>query len=197
MSLRATLSGSLSQGHSEVNEWTFARCRSCFGGRRNGRWYILYEVHGGGEGAAAHRDGAHAVRVHMSNVMNTPAEVIEAEYPIEVVRHELRVGSGGLGAHSGGLGQIRAYRLLGEATLTTMLERRIVAPWGAFGGGDGLPYRITLHRDGGEREVKGKETLSLRPGDVVTIETCGGGGYGPPGERASELIEGDRLEGYR
>ncbi len=168
-----------------------------FGGRRADRWYILYEVHGGGEGAAAHRDGDHAVRVHMSNVMNTPAEVIEAEYPIEVLRHLLRDGSGGAGTHCGGLGQVRAYRLLGEATLTTMLERRIIAPWGAFGGSDGLPYRITLTRDGEVREVKGKETIPLRAGDVVTIQTSGGGGYGSPASRASELIERDHREGYR
>jgi len=168
-----------------------------FGGKRAGRWYILYEVHGGGEGAAVHRDGGHAVRVHMSNVMNTPVEVIEAEYPIGVLRHELRVGSGGAGTYSGGLGQVRAYRLLGEATLTTMLERRLVPPWGAFGGADGLPFRITLERDGEVREVKGKETVQLRPGDIVTIETSGGGGYGPPGARAPSLIEHDRAEGHR
>ncbi|MFQ5896702.1 MAG: hydantoinase B/oxoprolinase family protein [Candidatus Methylomirabilia bacterium] len=168
-----------------------------FGGKRDGRWYILYEVHGGGEGAAHHRDGAHAVRVHLSNVMNTPTEVIEGEYPIEVLRHELRTGSGGAGAHCGGLGQVRAYRVLGEATLTTMLERRVVAPWGAFEGADGSPYRITLERDGEVREVKGKETLSLRPGDLVTIETSGGGGYGARAARAADLIERDREEGYR
>ncbi len=168
-----------------------------FGARRDGRWSILYEVHGGGEGAAAHRDGGHAVRVHMSNVMNTPAEVIEAEYPIEVLRHELRAGSGGAGTHCGGLGQVRAYRIRGEATLTTMIDRRIVPPWGVFGGADGRPYRIALERDGVVREVKGKETLSLRPGDLVTIETAGGGGYGPPAARAAELIERDRRESYR
>jgi N-methylhydantoinase B len=168
-----------------------------FAGRRDGRWYILYEVHGGGEGAGAHRDGGHAVRVHMSNVMNTPTEVIEAEYPIEVLRQELRGGSGGAGTHSGGLGQVRAYRLLGEATLTTMLERRVVPPWGVFGGADGLPYRITLERDGERREVKGKETLQLRSGDIVTIETSGGGGYGSPAARTPQLIEHDRREGYR
>ena len=168
-----------------------------FGGRRDGRWYILYEVHGGGEGAAAHRDGGHAVRVHMSNVMNTPTEVVEAEYPIEVLRHELRVGSGGAGRHAGGLGLVRAYRVLGEATLTTMLERRVVPPWGIFGGADGLPFRITLERKGQVREVKGKETLPLHPGDLVTIETSGGGAYGPPADRPPALTAHDHAEGYR
>jgi N-methylhydantoinase B len=167
-----------------------------FGTRRNGRWHILYEVHGGGEGAGAGRDGGHAVRVHMSNVMNTPTEVIETEYPMEVLHHALRPGSGGAGRHRGGCGLTRAYRVLAESTLTTMLERRIVPPWGAFGGADGLPFRITLERDGTRRDVKGKETLALRPGDVVLIETSGGGGYGDPGARPAELAARDRQDGY-
>jgi N-methylhydantoinase B len=167
-----------------------------FGARHEGRWRILYEVHGGGEGAAAHRDGGSAVRVHMSNVMNTPVEVIETEYPVEVVRQALRPGSGGRGTHRGGLGQVRAYRVLTETTLTSMLERRVVPPWGAFGGAAGAPYRITLERDGTTRDVKGKETVALRANDVVVIETCGGGGYGDPAGRPPGLAARDRQEGY-
>jgi len=167
-----------------------------FGTRRDGRWQILYEVHGGGEGAGARRDGGHAVRVHMSNVMNTPTEVVETEYPMEVLRHELRPGSGGAGTHRGGCGLVRAYRVLAETTLTTMLERRVVPPWGVFGGADGLPYRITLERGGTRRDVKGKETVRLEPGDVVLIETAGGGGYGDPARRPDDLAARDRLEGY-
>jgi N-methylhydantoinase B len=132
----------------------------------------------------------------MSNVMNTPTEVIETEYPIEVLHHGLRPGSGGAGTHRGGCGLVRAYRVRAGATLTTMLERRVVPPWGAFGGADGLPYRVTLERGDSRRDVKGKETVVLQPGDVVLIETSGGGGYGDPGRRAAELQERDRLEGY-
>lgn len=167
-----------------------------FGTRRDGRWQILYEVHGGGEGAGARRDGGHAVRVHMSNVMNTPTEVIETEYPMEVLRHTLRPGSGGGGTYRGGCGLVRAYRILAETTLTTMLERRVVPPWGAFGGADGLPYRVTLERGDTRRDVKGKETVRLEPGDVVLIETAGGGGYGDPAARSADLAARDRLEGY-
>ena len=88
-----------------------------FGARRpDGRWAVLYEVHGGGEGATASKDGVAAVRVHMSNVMNTPIEVIEGEYPIRVEEQALRPGSGGDGAHRGGLGFRRAYRVLGGPT---------------------------------------------------------------------------------
>ena len=107
-----------------------------FGARRpDGRWAVLYEVHGGGEGATASKDGASAVRVHMSNVMNTPVEVIEGEYPLMVEEQALRLGSGGDGAHRGGLGlPPRLSRAGPEVTLTSMLERRIVPPYGLFGG---------------------------------------------------------------
>ncbi len=167
------------------------------GGRREGRDYVLYECHGGGEGASERRDGGHVVRVHVANTMNTPVEVIEAEYPVRVERAELREGSGGLGQHCGGLGQVRAYRVLHDSTLTTMIERRVVAPWGAFGGADGQPFRITRERGGERRDIKGKEVLALRAGDLATIETSGGGGYGPPDSRDPDLLESDRIAGYR
>jgi N-methylhydantoinase B/oxoprolinase/acetone carboxylase alpha subunit len=163
----------------------------------DGRWRIFYETHPGGEGASGHRDGGSATRVHMSNVMNTPVEVIEGEYPIAVEEHALRPGSGGDGRHRGGLGIRRAYRLLADGvTLTTMLDRCIVPPWGAFGGREGLPFRVTVNPGPGERVVGGKETLTLARGDLVLLETCGGGGYGPPSERPPELRERDRGEGY-
>jgi N-methylhydantoinase B len=160
-------------------------------------WAILYEVHGGGEGASAARDGASAIRVHMSNVMNTPAEVIEAEYPVRIEEQSLRPGSAGAGRHRGGLGFRRAYRVLApEATLTTMLERRLIRPWTLLGGDEGLGFRVTVNPGPREREVGGKETITLRRGDLVLIETCGGGGFGPPEERAPSAVAEDRREGY-
>jgi N-methylhydantoinase B len=169
-----------------------------FGARSlEGRWTILYEVHGGGEGATAMKDGAAATRVHMSNVMNTPSEVIELEYPFRVEEHALRPGSGGDGTHRGGLGLRRAYRVLApEVTLTTMLDRRVVPPYGLAGGGDAMPFRITLNPGPGERDIGGKETTTLREGDLVVIETCGGGGFGPPSARPADARERDRREGY-
>ena len=169
-----------------------------FGSRgADGTWRIFYETHGGGEGGNVARDGLAAVRVHMSNVMNTPVEVIESEYPLVVEEQGLRPGSGGAGRHRGGLGVRRAYRVAGdEVTLTTMLERRIVPPWGVLGGRDAMPFRITLNPGAGERAIRGKETLRLRQGDVVLVETCGGGGYGPPEDRPRELVERDGAEGY-
>jgi len=170
-----------------------------FGARApaDGRWTILYEVHGGGEGANAARDGASAIRVHMSNVMNTPTEVIEAEYPFRIEEHSLRPGSAGDGTHRGGLGFRRAYRVLApEVTLTSMLDRRVVAPWGVAGGQDALPFRITINPGPHARDFGSKATTTLRQGDLVLIETCGGGGWGPPARREAEAREQDRREGY-
>ena len=164
----------------------------------DGRWAILYEVHGGGEGATAARDGASALRVYMSNVMNTPAEVIEAEYPLRVEEQALRPGSAGDGTHRGGLGLRRAYRVLGsETTLTSMLDRRVVPPWGVLGGCDGLPFRITINPGTpAARDFGGKASARLAAGDLVLIETCGGGGYGSPAGRPAEARERDHREGY-
>ena len=164
---------------------------------RNGTPFTLYEVHGGGEGGGAHRDGVSAVRVHMANTRNTPVEVIEHEYPLLVERHELREGSAGSGRQRGGLGLRRRYRVLGdEARLTTMMERCIVPPWGLLGGEDGQPSQVTLERAGERLPIRGKESLPLERDDVITVETAGGGGYGPPTDRSPELVERDQREGY-
>jgi N-methylhydantoinase B len=130
--------------------------------------------------------------------MNTPVEVIEGEYPMLVEEQALRVGSAGDGAHRGGLGLRRAYRVLGaDVTLTTMLERRVVPPYGLAGGEDGAPYRVTVNPGTpGERPLRGKETVRLAAGDLVVMETCGGGGYGTPADRPSALRAEDRREGY-
>ncbi|MBD0290411.1 MAG: hydantoinase B/oxoprolinase family protein [Thermoleophilia bacterium] len=159
-----------------------------FAGRRaDGRDAFLYETHGGGAGASAARDGDSATRIHMSNVMNTPAEVIESEYPLRVERHELREGSGGAGVHRGGDGLRRAYRVLAEGMrLTTMVERCRVPPWGLEGGEDGQPSAVFLLRGRERIALRGKGSVELRPGDVVVVETAGGGGWGSPDARDAD-----------
>jgi N-methylhydantoinase B len=140
---------------------------------------FLYETHAGGSGASAVRDGDAATRIHMSNVMNTPAEVIETEYALRVEQHELRTGSGGAGRHRGGDGLRRVYRVLAdEAQLTTMVERARIAPWGLAGGSDGERSAVWLERDGRRQPLRGKGTVELRRDDVVIVETAGGGGWG-------------------
>ncbi|MGI4953391.1 MAG: hydantoinase B/oxoprolinase family protein, partial [Janthinobacterium lividum] len=140
--------------------------------RADGTWRLMYEVHGGGEGARHDRDGVDVTRVHMSNTSNTPVEVIEAQYGVTVERQSIRRGSGGAGAHRGGDGLIRSYRVMvPEMLLTTCVERAVVPPYGLQGGMPGQPYRITLERDGVVSVLPGKANLALRAGDLVTIET--------------------------
>lgn len=145
-----------------------------------GRRVTLYETHGGGEGARADRDGMPVLRVHMSNVMNTPAEIIEAEYPLRILRQELRRNSGGSGRHRGGDGLRREYLVLAtEGTLTSMFDRRVIPPYGLQGGVPGAPFHCTLTRaDGSAFEIPGKSNIALRAGDRVLMESSGGGGYG-------------------
>ena len=150
--------------------------------REDGFWTTLYETHGGGEGARIDRDGTPAVRVHMANVMNTPAEIIETEYPIDVEFQRLRRGSSGAGLHRGGEGQERAYRMrVDNVVLTTMFERAKSPPYGLQGGQAGLPFEVELVKSGGEtRLLPGKANLRIDSGDLVVVRSCGGGGYGTP-----------------
>jgi N-methylhydantoinase B len=145
-------------------------------------WRMLYEVHAGGEGARHDRPGSPATRVHLTNTANTPAEMIEAMYALRVERQMIRRGSGGSGAHRGGDGIVRSYRVLAkEMLLTTCCERMVVPPYGMKGGAEGAPFAITLQRDGATGTLAGKGNHVLRQGDLVTIETCGGGGFGLAG----------------
>jgi N-methylhydantoinase B len=116
----------------------------------------------------------------MSNVMNTPAEVIEAEYPVSIERQSLRRGSGGAGAHRGGDGLHREYRVLAERmSLTSMFERAVVPPYGLQGGEPGATFRVTvIPADGEAYQLPGKANVQLKNGDRVVVESCGGGGYG-------------------
>ena len=154
-----------------------------FAGRRSdGRWTTLYETHGGGEGARIDRDGMPVIRVHMSNVMNTPAEVVEAEYPLRIEYQKIRRGSGGSGAHRGGDGLHRCYRATAnDISLTSMFERAVVPPYGLKGGEPGARFQVQVVRANGEEfTLPGKANIRINAGDRVVVRSCGGGGYGVP-----------------
>ena len=138
--------------------------------------WTFYETLGGGQGASAKGPGPSAVHVGMSNTRNTPIESLERAYPLEVATYAVRRGSGGAGQHRGGDGVVRAYRALGPCTATVLAERRTRAPRGAAGGGDGGCGRTLL----GERELPAKVRVPMVAGDVLRIETPGGGGWGAP-----------------
>jgi N-methylhydantoinase B len=136
--------------------------------------FAYYETIAGGQGACADGDGPSAVHVTMSNTLSTPVEALELAYPLRVERWELRLGSGGTGRHRGGDGVVRELRVLEPCRLSLVSDRREHAPAGAEGGGSGVPGRNSLNGD----RVPAKVDLELEAGDVVTIETPGGGGYG-------------------
>ena len=138
--------------------------------------FTYYETIGGGQGACPDADGPSAVHVAMSNTFNTPAEALELAYPLRVERYELRVGSGGEGLHRGGDGVIRELRILESCRLSLLSQRRALAPRGARGGEDGQPGRNFLNGE----ELPAIANLDLQPGDLLRIETPGGGGWGAP-----------------
>jgi N-methylhydantoinase B len=136
--------------------------------------FTYYETIGGGQGACPDADGPSAVHVAMSNTLSTPAEALELAYPIRVERHEVRLGSGGRGARNGGDGVVRELRVLEACRLSLLTERRAHPPRGADGGEPGATGRNLVNG----RELPAKATFDLEAGDVVRIETPGGGGYG-------------------
>jgi N-methylhydantoinase B len=136
--------------------------------------FTYYETIGGGQGACPQADGPSAVHVAMSNTLATPVEALELAYPLRVERWALRSGSGGSGRHRGGDGVTRELRVLEDCRLSILSERRTRRPRGAAGGGDGVSGRNSLNG----RELPAKVTIDVHAGDVIGIETPGGGGYG-------------------
>ena len=151
------------QGQGTMNNITFG-----------GAGWTFYETLGGGQGASTKGDGPSGVHVGMSNTLNTPIESLERAYPIRIDEYSLRTGSGGVGAHRGGEGIVRRYRVTAPCTVTLLTERRRHAPKGAAGGGDGAVGRNLLNGE----PLPAKCRVELKSGDVVTVETPGGGGWG-------------------
>jgi N-methylhydantoinase B len=139
--------------------------------------FTYYETIGGGQGACPGADGPSGVHVTMSNTLNTPVEALELSYPLRVERYELRTSSGGQGAHRGGDGVVRELRVLEPCRVSIISERRQHAPQGEDGGGEGARGRNLLNGV----ELPAKVTRELAAGDLVRIETPGGGGHGAPG----------------
>ena len=138
--------------------------------------FTYYETIGGGQGACPDADGPSAVHVTMSNTLSTPSEALELAYPLRVRRHALRLGSGGDGRQRGGDGVVRELEVLEPCRVSIISERRAHAPAGARGGSPGSRGRNLLNGS----ELPAKVTLDVSVGDVITIETPGGGGFGAP-----------------
>ncbi len=144
------------------------------GGSGRGEGWTYYETIGGGQGASQGANGPSGVHVGMSNTLNTPIEVLEMEHPLRVRTYALRTGSGGSGQWKGGDGVVREFEALAPMETTLLTERRRHGPSGGAGGLDGEAGANLLN---GQR-LASKTTMRLVAGDVLRIETPGGGGWG-------------------
>ena len=145
--------------------------------------FVYYETIAGGMGARPTKDGVSGIHTHMTNTMNTPIEALEFVYPMRLQRYGIRRGSGGAGKFRGGDGVVRDVEFLSPARVTVLSERRRFAPHGLSGGHAGERGQNVLLRGGYEEVVlSGKEVLDVEPGDVLSIRTPGGGGWGTPPE---------------
>ncbi len=153
---------------------------------RTGAPFAYYETVGGGMGAGPSGPGLSGVHVHMSNTMNTPVEALEHAYPFRIVRYGIRRGTGGAGRYRGGDGLRRDLMILAPARVALLTERRSVAPSGSRGGGDGATGENVLIRRGVEEPLPDKATFFVEAGDIVSIRSPGGGGWGPPSVEPTE-----------
>ena len=151
------------QGQGTMNNVTFG-----------GPSWTYYETIGGGQGASRGVNGPSGVHVGMSNTRNTPIEVLEMEHPVRVRTYALRRGSGGRGTWDGGDGVVREFEALAPMEATLLSERRRHGPAGAAGGSAGGAGRNLLNGE----SLPSKTALRLATGDVLRIETPGGGGWG-------------------
>jgi N-methylhydantoinase B len=172
---------------------TFAHARG-----RHGRPQVQYELPAGATGARPHKDGVSASKAHVANGSLAPLEILETEFPIELIRFELIPDSGGPGRQRGGLAYVREYRLLSESTFSARGGRQLSAPQGREGGWPGRPSAIVVNPGRpDERLVDARDgRVRLGPGDILRMEQAGGAGFGDPYERPPELVLQDLREGY-
>jgi N-methylhydantoinase B len=160
--------------------------------------YIYPESMGGGAGAFADRDGMDAIHVHTVNSTNLPAEALELEYPLLLEEYCLVPDSGGAGRHRGGLGMARQIRIRNDnTTFSARSDAHIIAAPGVYGGRASNVTRILRNSGTDHEEVLHSKAagLNLAAGEIIRVETLGGGGYGDPSERAIEMIARDIREG--
>ncbi|BAO43617.1 N-methylhydantoinase B [Thiolapillus brandeum] len=156
------------------------------GSARAGETWDYYETMGGGMGAGPRGGGLSAVQTHMTNTLNTPVEVLEQQYPLRLRQYAIRRGSGGPGRRRGGDGLIREFEFLGDAEISLLTERRHHRPWGLAGGKSGAPGINRLNN----AILPAKCHRHVRAGDVLCIETPGGGGWGETEEMVTPLNDG-------
>ena len=166
----------------------------------DGSRQVYFDLECGGWGGHPDCDGANGFSCGFHNISNTPVEMIENDYPLTFLQYGLVPNSGGEGKFRGGLGLVREFRLdAPEATFSANLDRFKISPYGLAGGKSGRPGYLVLRRAGTEVEqnlASKVAGLNMKTGDIIRLETAGGGGHGNPQERSKAEITDDQFEGY-
>ena len=162
----------------------------------DGRWYLNREILGGGSGGRYYADGSDTIHV-VPESRNLPVEFVETRFPVRVETLALATDSGGAGTFRGGLGYRKEIRVLHDATFMSVADRSILSCWGVRGGRAGTPFRVTIDPGGpAERVMPGLcDGEPVAPGEVIRIETTGGGGWGDPLEREPWRVALDLRQG--
>ena len=156
-----------------------------------GALWVYLETMGGGGGARATKDGLDGIHVHVTNTSNLPVEALEIEYPLTLLRYELVDGSGGVGAHRGGMGLRRVYRADADCRVRVDVSRLSSRSWGLLGGGAGGHGAVEC----GPGVVFDKDSAVLKAGQWFAVVSPGAGGYGAPDKRDRGAIARDLAEG--
>ena len=171
-----------------------------FSGERRGDAgpFVYLETVGGGSGARSDTDGMDAVHVHLTNTSNLPAEALEHEYPLLVDEYALVPDSGGAGTQRGGVGIARQISAMQDDIIFSIRsDSHVIGAPGVFGGGEGGTADLIRNADGLDCESLSSKVshIELREGDSMRLETAGGGGYGPPADRALVALGADLQDG--
>lgn len=189
----ATGVNAVANGHGHLSSFSTSGRKPSTGGT-----FVLFEYHGGGWGGTSRSDGLDATFGLMANCYDNPIEAIELSYPLLVENYELIPDSGGAGKHRGGLGLRKRIKYLqGSGYFTNRSDATKFGAAGALGGKEGKPAQHFLaHNDGALERLPSKATnLSINAGDVMILETAGGGGYGSPLDRETSLVRSDVANG--
>jgi len=165
--------------------------------RSDAGYKVYHEIIGGGYGASANNNGCSGVDGPLGNCSNAPVETLDMDFDyFRVSEYSLIQDSGGGGEFRGGLGVRRRYEILKDDVQYAQYGDRFqFQPEGLFAGEPGSLAYCTIERGGEISQLKSKESAWLQTGDVLTVNTGGGGGYGSPTSRAGNQLDDDVEQG--
>jgi N-methylhydantoinase B len=166
--------------------------------KKSQKRYVQYELCVGGSGGRPHEDGISGLDSNVTNTMNTSVETIESEFPVKMVRHELIPNSAGAGQYRGGLGVRRDYQMVSDTTFSIRSDRNTHSPQGVQGGGPALPGRCFINPETADQVVVHSKCpgMNLKRGDILSVQSAGGGGWGDPKKRNRDAVLADIKNGY-